>query len=133
MSPIQQLLWAEPNNLANRARSYSTSGHPHLRPRHPPWSFGLVLPLHFPPSSTYFCTLLGFFAPQRRSAAHFDFQDQYFPTARVDRSDNVRTSIGRTRGDGGDGVENQLVGGWGDNGVEWRELYLGKRCCEDTD
>lgn len=73
-----------------------------LRPRHSPRPLRLVLPLHFPPSSTHLCPLLGFLAPQRRSAAYYNFQNQHISTAGVDWSDDVRAGNARIGRHGAD-------------------------------
>lgn len=111
----------------------STPCRPHPRPRHTAWSLRLLLPLYFPPSSAHVRPLLGFLASQCGSAAYYNFQNQHFSTAGIDRGDDVRARHRRIGRNGADCVGSELVDCWDDDRVEWRKLCLGQGCCEDTE
>lgn len=112
-------------------QSDSSLGYPNPWSRRPPQLDSFLLPLREPPTTSDNEALLGFQPAECGGKANVNQQGQHIPTAWAYRCDDGWTGV--PDGDGGDGTEcagSQLVGCWGDDSVEWGELF-GERRGED--
>ncbi len=78
----------------------SPPSNPHPWPRRSPRPLSLLLPLHFPPTSSHLGAILGLLSPERGGATDADIEDQYLLAVGIVGGDNEWIGGGGARRDG---------------------------------